>query len=227
MIELMIAFLLSMRQSSDVLSWVVSRVGEDIFLLRLGLLISSGDYSSKPIDSMIARFCVGIEDEISEKSSSVPLRYLMQDPEQFSREHFMLPSSTKDRDKQQLLWNNHQQAFVEIARDEWQTENCHPSRTLISLYMILRSVEYRINTPREKGQKYPINLLGYLNTAAMEQHMLIECRDMLDLNRERAGIMCYAFLSLIRWTGRQGLLTEIERAKAENELAPLMKQIED
>lgn len=227
MIELMMGFLPSMRESSDVLSWVVPRVAEDIFLLRLGLLVASGDYSSQPIDSMIASLCVGIEDEISEKNASVPLRNLMQDGEQFSREHFMLPSSTKDRDKQQLLWDKHQHAVVEISRDEWQTENRDPAKTLLGLHMILRAAEYWINSTREKGQKYPPNLLDYLTSAGMERLILIECRDMLGLNRDHARLMGNGFFSLIHWASRQGILTEMESEETENHLAQLMKQIED
>ncbi len=225
LIALLIGFLPSLRENSDVVSWVVPQVSADIFLLRLGALISSGDYSSQPIDSLIAGLRAGLENDICAESASVPLRYLTQEKEQFSREHFMLPGSTKNRDKQQLLWNKHQQAFVEIARDEWQTENRNPSATLIGLHMIRRSVEYRLNSPREKGQKYPLNLLDYLNSAAMDQLILIECRELLGINHERANVMCDAFLSLIRWTGRQGLLTEAESAKAESQLAKLTKHI--
>lgn len=226
MSELMTGFLPNLRENRDLMSWVVPQVAEEIFLLRLGSLISSGDYSSQPIDLMITGLRAGLEDDICEKNASVPLLYLTQDGEQFSREHFMLPSSTKNRTEQQLLWNKHQQAFVEIARDEWLTENRDPSRILIGLHMILRSVEYWLNSPREKGQKYPLNLLDYLNSAAMDRLVPLECRDLLGINRERAGVMCDACLSLIRWTGRQGLLTEKESTKAGNQMTQMMKHLE-
>lgn len=225
LIALMTGFLPNLRENSDVMSWVVPQVSADIFLLRLGSLISSGDYSSRPIEPIIADLRAGLEDDICEESASVPLRYLTQDREQFSREHFMLPRSTKNSDKQQLLWNKHQQAFVDIARDEWHTENRNPSKTLIGLHMILRSVECRLNSPHEKGQKYPLNLLDYLNSAAIDRLIPIECRELLGINYERASVMCDAFLSLIRWTGRQALLTQAESAKAESQLATLAKHI--
>ena len=222
---LLSGFLPSLRENPDVMSWVVPRIAEEIFLLRLGALIASGNYSSQPLDLMIADLRAGLDDDMDKKSASVPLRYLMQEKERFSLEQFRLPSSTKDRSKQQLFWNNHQRAFVEIARDGWQTENRNPSRTLIGLYMILRSAENWINSPRKKDQKYPLNLLDYLNSAMMEQLTVMECRDFFGIRRERASVMCDASLSLIRWTARQGLLGETESAKAQNQMAQLMKKI--
>lgn len=222
-IELMIGFLASLRDNPDVLSWVAPRVAEETFLLRLGALISSGDYSRQPIDPMLAALCAGLDDDICQKSASVPLRYLMGDGEGFSREQFMLPGSTKNPGKQENLWNCLQQAFVEVARDEWLTENRNPSKTLIGLHMILRSVEYWLASPREKGRKYPLNLLDYLNSAAMDRLVAIECSNMLGINQHRARIMLDACVTLIRWTGRRGLLAEMDTAKAGKDMAQLMK----
>jgi len=54
---------------------------------------------------------------------------------------------------------------------------------------------------------------------------VMECRDFFGIRRERASVMCDASLSLIRWTARQGLLGETESAKAQNQMAQLMKKI--
>jgi hypothetical protein len=225
MIELMSGFLPGMRDNEDVMYWVAPRVAEEIFLLRLGVLISSGDYSSQAFDSMLAGLCAGLDDDICEKSANVPVRYLMKDGEVFSREQFMVPCSTKDSDKQERLWNGIQQAFVEVARDEWQTGNRNPSITLIGLHMIFRSVESWLASPREKGRKYPLNLLDYLNSAAMDRLVPLECGGILGINPERAGIMLDACQTLLRWSVRRGLLAGMDAEKAVKDMARFMKQI--
>jgi hypothetical protein len=163
-----------------------------------------------------------MEDEICGNRAGVPLRNLMLEREVFSREQFMVPGSTKDPGERELRWNVLQQAFVEVARDGWQSENRHPSTTLIGLHMVLRSVENGLGSPREKGRKYPLNLLDYLNYSALNRLVATECRDLLGINLDRARIMLDACVALIRWTGRHGLLAEADAAKAEKDMARLM-----
>ena len=226
MIELIIGFLPSLRDNEDLMSWVLPRVAEEIFLLRLGTLIAStGDYAHQPIDHLFAALCADLDDEIEEDRSRVPLRYLMQERANFSHEQFRVPSSVKDSGKQEILWNGLQQAFVEIARDEWLTADRDPSRTLIGLSMILRAVESYLASHREKGRKYPLNLLDYLNTASLDRLVATECGDILGVNLERAFIMLDACVALTRWASRQGLLDDKETANAEKDLAQFLKKI--
>ena len=224
-IELMIGFLPSLRENDELMAWVLPHVAEEIFLLRLGALITSGDYSHQPLEQLLAGLCADLGDEICTDRASVPLQYLMQDRENFSREHFTVPSSTKDSDKQEILWNGLQHAFVEMARDEWQTGNRNPSKALIGLRMILRSAESQLANRREKGPKPPLNLLDYLNFAGMERLVVSECRDMIGLNEDRALIMLEACVTLTHWAGRHGLLAEKDTAKAEKDLTKLLQQI--
>lgn len=225
-IELMTGFLPSLRDNDDVLSWVAPRIAEEIFLLRLGALILSGDYSRQSVDQLVTSLCAGLDDDICEESVEVPLLYLMRDGESFTREQFMLPSSTKKPDKQKLLWDGLQHAFVEVARDAWLTENCNPSKTLIGLHMIYRAVDEWHARPKEKGGKYPPNLLDYLTSAAMDRLVPIECGSLFGIKQQRALIMLDACVALIRWTGRRGLLAETDAAKAEEFMVTLMKKID-
>lgn len=225
-IELMAGFLPSLRDNDDVVSWVVPRVAEEIFLLRLGALILSGDYSRQSVDQLVTGLCADLDDDICEESVKVPVLYLMRDGENFTREQFMVPSSTKKPDQQKLLWDGLQHAFVEVARDAWQTENRNPSKTLSGLHMIYRAVEDWLARPKEKGGKYPLNLLDYLTPAAMERLVLIECSDVLGINPERARIMLDACVVMIRWSGRRGLLAGTDAANAEKSMATLMRKID-
>lgn len=224
-ISFLSGFLPSLRDNEDVMSWVAPRVAGEIFLLRLGSLIVSGDYSRQPFDLLIAGLCAGVEDDISESSAGAPLRYLMQDGESFTREQFMVPSSANQPTEQKLLWDGLQQAFVEVARDGWQTENRHPSKALIGLHMIFRAVEYRLDSPKQKGEKYPLNLLDYLNPVAVERLVLRECSSMFGINCERASIMLDASVTLIRWARRQGLIDEKTGVKAEKDIIQLMAKV--
>jgi len=224
-IELLIAFLPSLRDPSKVLGWVAPQVAEEILLMRLGVLIASGDYSRQPIDLMVADLCAGLDDDICEKTAGTPLRYLMGEGAGFSHEQFLVPGSTKGARKQELLWEALQQVFAEVARDEWLTAKRHPSITLIGLHMILRAVENWLASPREKGKEYPLNLLDYLTSAAMDRLVASECSALFGIKRERAAIMLDACVTLIRWTGRRALFSEKETAIAETSIAKLITQI--
>ena len=226
MIELMIGFLPNLRDNGEVVPWVIPRIAEEISLLRLGTLIQSGDYARQPVDQLIALLCAGLDDEICEESLKVPLLYLMGDGQSFTREQFMVTSSTKKPDQQKLLWDGLQHAFVEIARDAWQTGNRHPSNTLIGLAMIDRAVEELLARRREKGKKYPLNLLDYLNSASMEHLIVIECGSFFGVNQDRARIMLDASIALIRWTSRQGWLAGADAADYEKSMETLMKKID-
>lgn len=134
------------------------------------------------------------------------------------------PRFTKDRSKPQLLWIHNQHALVAIARDEFQTDNRDPPINLIGWHTILRAIDYRLNFRREKGLKYTVNLLDYLNFAAMAQLIRNECCDILGITRERASVMCDVVSNLIRRTGRRGSLAETESAKAGREIAQLKEK---
>jgi hypothetical protein len=224
-IELMTGFLPSLRDNEDLMDWVLPRVAEEIFLVRLGSLIASGDYSRQPLDQLLAGLCADLGADICESRASVPLQYLMQDGANFTREQFMIPGSTSDSGKRKILWNGLQQALVEVARDEWQIGSRNPAKILIGLHMILQSAESWLASHREKGRKYPPNLLDYLNTAAMDRLVIRECSDLFGVNLDRAHVMLDACVSLVRWTGRRGILAEKEHVKAEKEMAQLLKLI--
>lgn len=90
--------------------------------------------------------------------------------------------------------------------------------------MVLRAVDW-LAAPREKGGKYPPNLLDYLNAAAMDRLVPIECRSMLGINPERAGIMLEACVTLVHRAGRRGPLAQNNAEGAGKAMDKLMKQI--
>ena len=92
--------------------------------------------------------------------------------------------------------------------------------------MIDRAVEELLARRREKGKKYPLNLLDYLNSASMEHLIVIECGSFFGVNQDRARIMLDASVALIRWTSRQGWLAGADAADYEKSMETLMKKID-
>lgn len=200
------------------------RVAEETFLLRLGTLIATGDYAYQPIDHLLAALCADLDDAIDEDRTRVSLRYLMQDRANFSHEQFRVPSSAKDSGKEEILWSGLQQAFVEIACDEWLTVDRDHSRTLIGLSMILRAVESIALATAKRAA----SIRSTSSIISTPPRWIVWSRPSVATsseNLERAFIMLDACVALTRWASRQGLLADKETANAEKDLAQLLKKI--
>lgn len=223
-IDLVVEFLPFLRTSKDVMNWVVPSITKEIFLLRLGLLISSNTEVDQDIESLHLSLCDGMMDEIDQFQTHGALQYLMQDRETFTRESFILPISKKQTSQQEIIRNKLFQAFVEIARDAWQTDHRNPSLTLIGLHMIWQAAESAFKSPKKKGKtgkngkKPEYNLFDYIEPAALESLILAECQGFIGINYERAKIMIDASFTLILWSERQGFVPAIDRLKTEEAL---------
>ena len=219
--RLLSTFLPALIDNDDLVPWVIPHVANQIFMIRLGLWIASGDAADTTEDDLLAVLSEGIDTEICPENARRILKHALAAESSLSRDDFLHPLFAASPDEEEIRVNRIRKAFVEVAKDGHLSDQCHPSVTLIGLHMLVEAVASWHEKQSVKKRKHPHNLLEFLEAARMDRLVALECAGLLGVRLDQARVMIGACITLARAAERWGLLSDLERRNLHQGLTKL------
>jgi hypothetical protein len=188
--------------------------------------VASGGFSDAGPEAILAVVVDGLGDNVDEGIIGNLIRFVQTERDRAWRgEDFRIARLAESKSQRREAWITIHGAFVEVAREAWESGDGHPARTMLGLNLVYRAAEEKVAPHGGKGKKNPPSLLSCIEPGRIEQQVSRECSDFMGVKVPRAHIMLDAHGSLARWAGRQGLMTEGEVSDIERKVDQIRTKI--
>jgi len=216
----------TLSENDDILGWVAPETAEEIFTIRLGIMIASSGLHGRDASDILAELSEGLEEELNKELNGKLIRRLLGSGDDAkAQEKLEMPLSGTPIDEAQSNWVAVHATFVQVAKHAGETTDEHPAKILIGLQLVEDSASSWIAKRCEKKRKQSRNLFDCLDPQHIEQQVAAGSQSFMGINEQRARTMLTAYRGLVHWADQQSIPLPADSSKIIQKIDTLQKKI--